>query len=621
MSYAIQRRRDTRANCEAATPLDGEIWVDQTLKTSRIGDGSKQGGHLAKKWGKSFTLAPAQITSNKDDYNPTDLSIAETLYLDLDADRVMTGLAGGETDREICIVNGSAFRLTLSHQNASSSANNRFALPGAADLVVRPLASIRLLWKATLSRWVVSGAGAGWLGVTDLSENVILSGDLTPAQLAANTNNYNPAGLSLASRLRLSTDASRNLTGLAGGVDGRVFVIVNVDVNPLVLKNADTNSTAANRFDFGADVTLGAQQVAIIQYDGTDSRWKLIASTAGAAVADGAVTAVKLAASARAGNIVNGKVVESHTGNAVTIAIKTLAGTDPTASDPVYVRVADQAGAYTWMTLTAATSIVLSSGSSAGSTNGAALKLWLLAINDAGTFRLGLVNCAVGALTVLPLNPSGLISSTAEGGAGAADAWATVYTGTAVTNKPYTPLAYLEWQSGLTTAGNWDASPTIIGLWREGVPLPGTIIFRSRGEYTTYSSLTTAIPYDNTVPQISEGTEILALTVAAQYSNSLILLDSNCVVAGSNSPSNLLAALFANGASSAIRAGNATAPAASYPLPLPLNVAYAPGAVSAQIYALRIGPEAGTLYINGNGGGQRLNGSSAAYLDIKELVR
>jgi hypothetical protein len=78
--------------------------------------------------------------------------------------------------------------------------------------------------------------------------------------------------------LRLNTDASRNVTGIAGGADGRLLIIVNVGSNALVLKNADAGSTAANRFDFGADCSLSGKQVAVIQYDATDSRWKMLAT-------------------------------------------------------------------------------------------------------------------------------------------------------------------------------------------------------------------------------------------------------------------------------------------------------------------------------------------------------
>jgi len=114
-------------------------------------------------------------------------------------------------------------------------------------------------------------------GSVKLNSGLFLSGDIAPSQITADQNDYSPAGLASAAVLRLSTDASRNITGLSGGADGRVAAIVNVGANPLVLKDADPGSSAANRFAFGADVTLAAKQSAVLWYDAADSGWKLFA--------------------------------------------------------------------------------------------------------------------------------------------------------------------------------------------------------------------------------------------------------------------------------------------------------------------------------------------------------
>ncbi len=132
----------------------------------------------------------------------------------------------------------------------------------------------------------VSPDGSSWIdalvldkstGAAKLNAGLQLAGDISPSQITSDQDDYNPAGLAGASVLRLSTDASRNLTGLAGGADGRVAAIVNAGSNAIVLKDASTSSSAANRFAFGADVTLTAKQSAVLWYDATDSRWKLIA--------------------------------------------------------------------------------------------------------------------------------------------------------------------------------------------------------------------------------------------------------------------------------------------------------------------------------------------------------
>jgi hypothetical protein len=100
---------------------------------------------------------------------------------------------------------------------------------------------------------------------------------LAPAQITANQDNYSPTNLYKTSVLRLTTDASRDITGIvpgpAGRVDGRILFIYNVGGFNIVLKN-DVTSTAANRFLFPADITLAPNEGIGLMYDSTSSRWR-----------------------------------------------------------------------------------------------------------------------------------------------------------------------------------------------------------------------------------------------------------------------------------------------------------------------------------------------------------
>jgi hypothetical protein len=111
--------------------------------------------------------------------------------------------------------------------------------------------------------------------VERISSQLLLSGIISPAQIAADTNDYNPPNLANASTLRLGTDAARNLTGIAGGASGRILVLHNAGAFPLILKNA-TTSSAGNQFQFAGDVTLQSNQSMAIQYDGTNSKWRTL---------------------------------------------------------------------------------------------------------------------------------------------------------------------------------------------------------------------------------------------------------------------------------------------------------------------------------------------------------
>lgn len=77
----------------------------------------------------------------------------------------------------------------------------------------------------------------------------------TPAQITANQNDYDPGNYEL---IRLSTNASRNITGFAGGTKGRLLWITNIGAQNIVLVNNSGLSVAANRIfnPGGGNITM-----------------------------------------------------------------------------------------------------------------------------------------------------------------------------------------------------------------------------------------------------------------------------------------------------------------------------------------------------------------------------
>lgn len=114
-------------------------------------------------------------------------------------------------------------------------------------------------------------------GATKVNAAFHLTGAVSPATLEADADDFNPAGLAAAGILRIGADAPRTVTGLSGGGAGRMLALVNTGAHPITLKEADSASSAENRFAFGADVVLAAEQSALVWYDADDSRWRLLA--------------------------------------------------------------------------------------------------------------------------------------------------------------------------------------------------------------------------------------------------------------------------------------------------------------------------------------------------------
>lgn len=108
------------------------------------------------------------------------------------------------------------------------------------------------------------------------TQALALSGTLTPTALSGDVNNYNPTGLSTALALRIDGGvANRNITGLAGGVDGRIIEIINIGAtNNLTLINNSGSSSAANRFLLPADTILPVNTALALRYDGTTAEWR-----------------------------------------------------------------------------------------------------------------------------------------------------------------------------------------------------------------------------------------------------------------------------------------------------------------------------------------------------------
>ena len=102
---------------------------------------------------------------------------------------------------------------------------------------------------------------------------------LSPAQITAWENNYNPASwASTVGVLRINSNQFHFLSGLTATTDGHTVRIFNTGSYPIGLYNQNTDSTAANRFSFDdQDVIILPQNSVELYYDGTAQRWSLAA--------------------------------------------------------------------------------------------------------------------------------------------------------------------------------------------------------------------------------------------------------------------------------------------------------------------------------------------------------
>lgn len=140
--------------------------------------------------------------------------------------------------------------------------------------------------------------------------------------------------------------------------------------------------------------------------------------------------------------------VNTPSANNLTIALKNNAGSDPSSTSPAsfaFRNATATTGTSAMVSATAATSLVISSGSTLGHRSGVNEYIYVYAINNAGTVELAASSRLFEEGTIL--------STTAEGGAGAADSRTVIYSTTARSNVAVRLIGRL--LSNQATAGTW----------------------------------------------------------------------------------------------------------------------------------------------------------------------
>lgn len=137
-------------------------------------------------------------------------------------------------------------------------------------------------------------------------------------------------------------------------------------------------------------------------------------------------------------------------------------------------------------TVAVAISVTVSSGSTLGTVSAQQSRLVVIALDNAGTVELAVVNISGGN----QLDETNLISTTAEGGAGAADSASVIYSTTARTSVPYRVVGYIE--STQATAGTWATAPsTIQGYGGQALAAMSSIGYGQTWQSPTRASGTT----------------------------------------------------------------------------------------------------------------------------------
>ncbi len=276
----------------------------------------------------------------------------------------------------------------------------------------------------------------------------------------------------------------------------------------------------------------------------------------------------------------------------------------------------------TSVTLASTITVTASSGSTLGTVNGVASRIWVVAIKNSGTPELALRNNISSAdhSVVFPGMQS-TISTTAEGGAGAADSARVFYSTTSRSSQPWAIVGFID--STQATAGTWATALTTVQGFGPGVALPGTARVLACGQsQSLVVGAATAIPYDNTKPQSTEG-DLFLTAPDATHSSASNKVRVSVVFNGSentNTSSYLTVALFKDSDADALAAAVCNLAGAPGPDPTTLVYNANAGSTSAIVYKVRAGCEnAQAAVMNGSNSATLYGGIMTSSVLVEEI--
>lgn len=145
---------------------------------------------------------------------------------------------------------------------------------------------------------------------------------------------------------------------------------------------------------------------------------------------------------------------------------------------------------------------------------------------------------------------------------------------------------------------------------------------RGYGEYTSNADLSGTIPFDDTIPQDSEGDQIVTASITLKFSTSRVRVSLSGFVASATDSWQFTGALFSSVSANAIQATRIAADSdggATNFYPVNMEVEHAPGSVGPLTYQFRAGGGSATYRFNGTTSGRSYGGAARVALILQEV--
>ncbi len=338
------------------------------------------------------------------------------------------------------------------------------------------------------------------------------------------------------------------------------------------------------------------------------------------------VTAAMLQASALAigANMINGTFVFSNSGNALTIAVKTLAGADPSSGDPVYFIFRNPgSGLYVILPRTSALSVTIPSGSTLGTSNSTPFRIWVMVLYTGSPLgELAVINCLSGT-SIFPLGSwNGTIINSTAFGAGANSAQV-LYSQTSRAGANASILGFFSYEAGATlaAAGTWNANPGRSDIYMPGVLLPGQVIQDQFSSTGALSTTTNTYAVSDTPPAPAGGTNPVSQAVIPSSSANVLDIEGQIILGstGTAGESNTAYITQDGGTTPLATVSMNNATASSEPQALRCRTRMLAAQLTSTTFKLYGSGTGGTTNVNGATGGRIFGGTANTFISVKEI--
>lgn len=148
----------------------------------------------------------------------------------------------------------------------------------------------------------------------------------------------------------------------------------------------------------------------------------------------------------------------------------------------------------------------------------------------------------------------------------------------------------------------------------------GTVLQVVNTQTGAVNTGTTVIPNDDTIPQITEGTEFMTLAITPKYTTSKLLIEVSAQLSPSTA-AQVICALFQDATANALAVAQAYSAGGGEVRHIRYSYYMTAGTTSSTTFRVRAGLQtAGTITFNGASGARLMGGAYASSITITEIA-